>query len=89
MSQIYNLDSGSLVGLPQEKQDSGLKSSQDSSQAKLLNQMISSHVYNEMDEVPLKSVDIVEQVETNLSRLVDLQGRVQFMMREIRYLMKI
>ncbi|MCE3009360.1 MAG: hypothetical protein LW875_01950 [Proteobacteria bacterium] len=45
--------------------------------------------YFEMDEVPVREVSLIEQLDTNLSKLENLQAKHQFMMREIRYLMKV
>ncbi|MFN7455103.1 MAG: hypothetical protein ACK5RO_10655 [Pseudobdellovibrionaceae bacterium] len=45
--------------------------------------------YFEMDEVPVREVSLVEQLDSNLSKLEKLQAKHQFLMREIRYLMKV
>ena len=45
--------------------------------------------YHEMDTVPVREVNVLEQLHTNLETLKDLQSRMNFMMREIRYLMKV
>lgn len=45
--------------------------------------------YHELAEVPVQSRDLVEQLNANLRQLEDLQARMKFMMREIRYLMKV
>lgn len=45
--------------------------------------------YNEMDDVPVKLIDPVAEVEKNLAHLQELQARMHFIMREVRYLMKI
>lgn len=44
--------------------------------------------YFEMDEVPVRQIDVVEELRKNLAQLEDLQGRMKFIMREVRYLMK-
>jgi hypothetical protein len=45
--------------------------------------------YHEMADIPVQETDLLEQLESNMKRLSDLQSRMQFMMREIRYLMKV
>jgi hypothetical protein len=45
--------------------------------------------YHEMAENPVQQTDVLEQLEANMKRLSDLQSRMKFMMREIRYLMKV
>lgn len=45
--------------------------------------------YHEMSDVPVREVDLFEQLDQNLAQLEDLQKRMSFMMREIRYLMKL
>ena len=45
--------------------------------------------YHEMDTVPVREVNVLEQLHANLETLKDLQARMNFMMREIRYLMKV
>jgi hypothetical protein len=44
--------------------------------------------YFELAETPLVEMDVTEQLRMNLNRLSDLQGRMGFLMREIRGLMK-
>lgn len=46
------------------------------------------YAYNEMADVPVQWIDPVAEVQKNLAHLEDLQARMRFMMREIRYLMK-
>lgn len=48
----------------------------------------SSAAYHELDVVPVREVDLIEQLERNLQTLAYQQSRLQFLMREIRYLMK-
>lgn len=50
---------------------------------------VSSVAYHELADVPVQRIDLVEQVQSNLQTLSDLQSRMQFMMREIRYLLKV
>lgn len=45
--------------------------------------------YHEMADVPVVEVDCLAQLHANLALLEDLQGRVSFVMREVRYLMKV
>ncbi|MEZ0393177.1 MAG: hypothetical protein ACAH59_13230 [Pseudobdellovibrionaceae bacterium] len=45
--------------------------------------------YHEMDEVPVQETDVLEQLQANMRQLADLQARMKFMMKEIRYLMKV
>lgn len=45
-------------------------------------------VYHEMDAVPVRDVNVLEQLQANMKTLKDLQSRMNFMMREIRYVMK-
>ncbi|GIL18713.1 MAG: hypothetical protein BroJett040_24640 [Oligoflexia bacterium] len=45
--------------------------------------------YHEMDVVPVRQTDVLEQLEKNIETLSDIRYRMQFMMREVRYLMKI
>ena len=44
--------------------------------------------YHEMADVPVVEVDALSQLHANLAALEDLQGRLSFVMREVRYLMK-
>lgn len=46
-------------------------------------------VYNELNDYPVQEADLFEQLENNLAQLEDIRHRMTFMMREIRYLMKI
>ena len=45
--------------------------------------------YNEMADVPVQWIDPVAQVQKNLAHLQELQARMKFTMREVRYLLKI
>ena len=45
--------------------------------------------YHELDDVPVRKIDPLEQLERNLENLEITQARLQFVMREIRYLMKV
>ena len=67
-----------------------LVESSSSSESYLGSEHISTHVaYNEMADVPVQYVDPVAEVQKNLVHLQDLQARMKFMMREVRYLMKL
>jgi hypothetical protein len=45
--------------------------------------------YHELSDVPVQAQDPLMQLQENLKLLADLQGRLSFAMREIRYLMKV
>ena len=45
--------------------------------------------YHELEDVPVREIDEVEQLEKNVQTLSELRTRLQFLNREIRYLMKI
>lgn len=45
--------------------------------------------YHELAEIPVKEVDLLEAVDENLQRLEELQARLRFMVREVKYLMKL
>jgi hypothetical protein len=45
--------------------------------------------YHEMADIPVRETDLLEQLEANMRQLEDLQDRMKFMMREIRYVMKV
>ncbi|MDG0817789.1 hypothetical protein [Bdellovibrio svalbardensis] len=45
--------------------------------------------YHEMADVPVVEVDALAQLHANLAMLEDLQGRLSFVMKEVRYLMKV
>jgi hypothetical protein len=51
----------------------------------------SSHqlAYHELASVPVQATDVIDQLHANLQQLADLQSRMKFMMKEIRYLMKV
>lgn len=51
-------------------------------------QYISSIVYRELDSCPVTEQEVIEQLHANLNHLEDLRSRLQFMMREVRYLIK-
>lgn len=45
--------------------------------------------YHEMADMPVVEVDCLSQLHTNIEMLSDLQARLAFLMREVRYLMKV
>ena len=45
--------------------------------------------YHELEEVPVRSIDSLEQLQRNMIQLSNVRTRLQFMMREIRYVMKV
>ncbi len=47
------------------------------------------YTYHELADFPVQEVDVLQALENNLNQLQDIQNRMQFMMREIRYLMKV
>ncbi len=44
--------------------------------------------YHELSDVPVIETDVLAQLHANLETLADLQGRLAFVMREVRYLLK-
>ena len=49
----------------------------------------SQYTYHELADIPVQEVDVLQALENNMTQLNDIQNRMQFMMREIRYLMKV
>lgn len=45
--------------------------------------------YHELAEVPVREIDLLESVEDNRLQLEELQARLRFMMREVKYLLKL
>lgn len=45
--------------------------------------------YHELTDVPVKESDVLAQLHANLDLLADLQNRLSFLMREVKYLMKV
>ncbi len=45
--------------------------------------------YHEMDAVPVREVNELQQLSSNVEMLSNLRSKLQFMNREIRYLMKV
>lgn len=45
--------------------------------------------YHELTDVPVKESDVLDQLHANLNLLADLQNRLSFLMREVKYLMKV
>lgn len=44
--------------------------------------------YHELADTPVVESDALAQLHTNIEMLNDLQSRLSFLMREVRYLMK-
>ncbi|WP_374078963.1 hypothetical protein [Bdellovibrio bacteriovorus] len=44
--------------------------------------------YHELADTPVVEADALAQLHTNIEMLNDLQSRLSFLMREVRYLMK-
>ncbi|MBX3017846.1 MAG: hypothetical protein KF767_08155 [Bdellovibrionaceae bacterium] len=49
----------------------------------------STQAYHELADIPVREVNLLESVEANLAHLEELQARLRFMVREVKYLMKI
>lgn len=45
--------------------------------------------YHELADFPVVEVDALSQLHNNIAMLEDLQARLSFTMREVRYLMKV
>ena len=45
--------------------------------------------YHELADFPVVEMDALAQLQSNIALLEDLQGRLAFVMREVRYLMKV
>lgn len=45
--------------------------------------------YHELAETPVVETDCISQLHSNIEMLSDLQSRLSFLMREVRYLMKV
>jgi hypothetical protein len=50
---------------------------------------VSHKSYHEMSDVPVVERDALSQLHANLAELENLQGRLSFLMKEVRYLMKV
>lgn len=44
--------------------------------------------YHEMSDTPVVEVDALKQLQENIEMLADVQNRLSFLMREVRYVMK-
>lgn len=51
--------------------------------------VVSSKSYHELADVPVVEIDLLDSLNQNIAKLSDLHGRLNFVMREIRYLMKL
>lgn len=49
---------------------------------------ISQTSYHELSDKPVRSVDAIVQLHANLATLEELQERLAFVMREVRYQLK-
>ncbi|KHD89317.1 MAG: hypothetical protein OM95_04110 [Bdellovibrio sp. ArHS] len=45
--------------------------------------------YHELSDTPVVEQDSLNQLHANIEMLADLQARLSFLMREVRYLMKV
>ena len=45
--------------------------------------------YHEMAEIPLREVDVLDQLEQNIAQVEMLRAKFQFVMRELRYQLKV
>lgn len=50
--------------------------------------LVSHTSYHELSDVPVVEKDALEQLHSNLEMLSDLTGRLGFIMREVRYVLK-
>lgn len=50
--------------------------------------MPSSKAYHELAEQTVQDMDVLKQLHANIEMLADLQGRLSFVMREVKYLSK-
>ena len=71
--------------------DSGFETEFQAEHGAMAESMGSSSVYaySEMADVPVHSLHPVSELQKNLAHLEELQSRMQFMMREVRYLLKV
>jgi hypothetical protein len=53
------------------------------------NSLVARDVYHELAEADIQNPDLIDQLNLNIDRLSDLQARMQFMIRELRTLMKV
>ncbi|MGZ3774223.1 MAG: hypothetical protein ACXVCY_03910 [Pseudobdellovibrionaceae bacterium] len=76
------VNSNSETSQDQETADSYLGYSSESSP-------LGHKAYHELADFPVVESDVLAQLHTNLEMLGNLQERLSFVMREIRYLMKV
>lgn len=50
---------------------------------------VSHKSYHELADQPVVERDALVQLQANVEMLADLQGRLSFLMREVRYVMKV
>ncbi|NUN04806.1 MAG: hypothetical protein HUU57_03495 [Bdellovibrio sp.] len=52
------------------------------------NSVVTQTSYHELSDKPVVQSDALMQLHANIDMLNDLQGRLSFLMREVRYLLK-
>jgi hypothetical protein len=52
------------------------------------NEMITEKSYHEMSEQSVQEMDHLTRLQNNIQMLGDLQGRLSYLMREVKYLVK-
>lgn len=52
------------------------------------NEMITEKSYHEMAEQSVQEMDHLTRLQNNIQMLGDLQGRLSYLMREVKYLVK-
>jgi hypothetical protein len=79
-------ESTSRVNTSVNSIESFLKMSLSSGESTAMEQQLS---YHEMEDIPVRETATLEQLEKNVQLLGDLRSRLQFMNREVRYLLKL
>jgi hypothetical protein len=88
-SQGLEKSIGSSAGSPVSSYEGGLEMQKTLSEMKLDERSVSlTTSYNEMADFPVQIIDPVAELAKNLAHLQELQARLKFMMREVRYLIK-
>jgi hypothetical protein len=88
-SQAYDRSISSAAGLTMSSYEGGLEMQKTMSDFKLEELSVPvTKTYNEMADVPVQMIDPIIELEKNLAHLQELQARMKFMMREVRYLIK-
>lgn len=44
--------------------------------------------YHELADVPVREIDLFESIESQLAQIEEMQQRMRFMVREVKYLLK-